>query len=363
MTGGMLREVRLSQTWLRVGVGFAVFLAIGLIGLAGLAGLDMEGALDSFALVMVVAIPAGVVAYAAVEYVQTRRLDSISRQFDTRTLVLMPVAMAINIVLGTAVASALKIPIYLDSIGTVLIAALAGPLAGAATGFLSNVIWTYLAPPPFESAFAAPFAVVAVVVGLLAGTFARWGWLRPRRGTSGRRLVVGAGIAIGLLVIITLVALRAWDVTVDAGAVAPQADDTAFVILGWVAMLLVVGTAVGLLLLLIRRRDLAVAYILTAGVITGVVAAFIATPIAAGIFGGVTGSGADFVIAAFRQAGADVEQAVLGQSLISDPVDKVTTFFVVYLILGAMATRTKARFPQGQYLLPLTDEDGAGPRG
>jgi hypothetical protein len=48
---------------------------------------------------------------------------------------------------------------------------------------------------------------------------------------------------------------------------------------------------------------------------------------------------------------------VLGQSLISDPVDKVITYFVVYLILGAMATRTKARFPQGQYLLPLTDED------
>ena len=51
-------------------------------------------------------------------------------------------------------------------------------------------------------------------------------------------------------------------------------------------------------------------------------------PSPAGLFGGVTGSGADFVIAAFRQAGADLEQAVLGQSLISDPVDKVITYFV-----------------------------------
>jgi energy-coupling factor transport system substrate-specific component len=89
------------------------------------------------------------------------------------------------------------------------------------------------------------------------------------------------------------------------------------------------------------------------------VAAFIASPIAAGLFGGVTGSGADFVIAAFRQAGADLQQAVLGQALISDPIDKVITYFVVYLILGAMATRTIARFPQGQYLLPLADaKDG-----
>ena len=94
-----------------------------------------------------------------------------------------------------------------------------------------------------------------------------------------------------------------------------------------------------------------------AGVITGIVAAFIAAPIAASLFGGVTGSGADFVIAAFRQAGADLQQAVLGQSLVSDPIDKVVTYFVVYVILGTLAGRTKARFPQGEYLhRPRTDE-------
>jgi hypothetical protein len=356
----MTQEVHMSQAWLRVGGGLAVFALIAIAGMGALSGLDFDAALDRFTLVMVVAIPAGVAAYALVEYLQTRRLDSITRQFDTRTLVLMPVAMAFNIVLGTAVASALKIPIYLDSIGTILVAALAGPLAGAATGFLSNVIWTYLAPPPFQSPFAVPFAVVAVVVGLLAGTFARWGWLRPRRGASGRKLALGAAASITLLAVLAVLALRAWDVAAQGRELAPGGSETAFVILGWVAMLLVVGTAIGLIVLLVRQRDLAVAYILSAGVITGVVAAFIAAPIAAGIFGGVTGSGADFVIAAFRQAGADLEQAVLGQSLISDPIDKVITFFVVYLILGAMATRTKARFPQGEYLLASPEGEEAG---
>ena len=138
----MGREVQVSRTWLRVAGGLVAFALIALVGLAALGGLDFEEALDTFAVVMVAAIPAGVAAYALIEYAQTRRIDSITRQFDTRTLVLMPVAMALNIVLGTAVASALKIPIYLDSIGTILVAALAGPLAGAATGFLSNVIWT-----------------------------------------------------------------------------------------------------------------------------------------------------------------------------------------------------------------------------
>ena len=235
-------------------------------------------------------------------------------------------------------------------------ASLAGPLAGAATGFLSNVVWTYLAPPPFQSAFAAPFAVVAVVVGLLAGTFARWGWMRPRRGTSGRRLAAGAAVSIVLLVLLAVIAIGAWQVSAEVGELAPQNADPALAILGWVAMIMLVGTVIGLLVLLLRWRDLAASYLLAAGVITGLAAAFVAAPIAAGIFGGVTGSGADFVIAAFRQAGADLQQAVLGQSLISDPIDKVVSYFVVYLILGAMATRLVARFPQGDYLLPLPDE-------
>jgi energy-coupling factor transport system substrate-specific component len=80
-------------------------------------------------------------------------------------------------------------------------------------------------------------------------------------------------------------------------------------------------------------------------------AAVVAAPIAASLFGGVTGSGADFLIAALRQAGASLQQAVLTQSLVSDPIDKVVTYFVVYVILGALAVRTVVRFPQGRYLV------------
>ena len=68
----------------------------------------------------------------AIEYAQTGRLDSIASQFDTRTIVLIPIAIAINIILGQTVAAALKVPIYLDSIGTILVGVLAGPIAGRA---------------------------------------------------------------------------------------------------------------------------------------------------------------------------------------------------------------------------------------
>ena len=39
---------------------------------------------------------------------------------------LIPIAIAINIILGQTVAAALKVPIYLDSIGTILVGVLAG---------------------------------------------------------------------------------------------------------------------------------------------------------------------------------------------------------------------------------------------
>jgi energy-coupling factor transport system substrate-specific component len=137
----------------------------------------------------------------------------------------------------------------------------------------------------------------------------------------------------------------------------PGSDNTLFLILGWLALVMVVGTAIGLLVLLFVRRDLTAAYVVVAGVITGIVAATISAPISANVFGGVTGAGTDFLVAAFRQAGADISAATLGQGLISDPIDKVTTFFVVYLILSAMALRTKARFPQGERLVSTSSAE------
>jgi len=54
-----------------------------------------------------------------------------------RVIVLMPVAIAINIVLGYTVQSGLRLPLYLDSIGTILVGVLGGPLPGLCTGALS----------------------------------------------------------------------------------------------------------------------------------------------------------------------------------------------------------------------------------
>ena len=279
----------------------------------------------------------------------------ITRQFDTRTIVLIPIAIAINIVLGQTVSAALKIPIYLDSIGTILVGVLAGPIPGLVTGLLANLIWTYVLPVPLQSPYAAPFAVVAAEIGFLAGIFGQLGWFRSRANASGQQLITAAVIAsviVGGLAIYTISrfytgALTFFSPTGDQGIL--------FQIVGWVILVLIVAVILGFLALLFLRRDAGVAYVVIAGVIMGVISALISAPISAIVFGGVTGSGTDLLVAAFQQGGSDLQTAVLQQGLLSDPIDKVITSFVVFLILRSLSRRFIARFPQGEKAIGLEE--------
>ncbi len=350
--------------WARVIAALVAFVLATAIGIALFGRFDQapnaetfinQVTADSWALILTLAMVVAALVYFGLEYAQTGRLDSMAGQFTTRTFALMPIGIALNIVLGGAVANALKIPIYLDSIGTILVGVLCGPIAGAATGALTNLLWSYVIPPPFQSGPAAAFAITAVVIGVIAGLAGRAGLLRPRPNRPPRELAVGGAVTIGLVVMMTWLAWLGYTNIMGETALAPQSDNPTLVILGWIAIGLVLGTVVGLLALLVLRRDLTAAYVVVLGVATGIVAAVISAPIAAGVYSGVTGAGTDFLVAAFRQAGADVAAATLGQGLISDPIDKVTTFFVVYLILNAMARRTRARFPQGERLLESGD--------
>jgi hypothetical protein len=343
--------------WLRYAAAAAVFAIVAYVGIAFVWQFSAEEATRSWAILTAIAMLLAFVAYAAVEYWQTGALASISRQFDTRTVVLIPVAIALNIVLGQAVAAALKIPIYLDSIGTILVGALAGPIPGALTGIAANLIWTYVLPPPFHSDIAAAFAIVAGVIGLMAGVFARFGWMRPRPNSSGSTLVVGGIVALGLVLVMAWYAYDRFYGSQGFDVFAPT-DDVLFQILAVVIAALAIAAVVGFVVLLFVRRDVTVAYVVVAGVATGIVSALISAPIAANLFSGVTGAGTDFLVAVFRQGGSDISTATFQQGLLSDPVDKLVTFMIVYLILTAMARRTKARFPQGEYLVERAPDGG-----
>src|SRR5690349_9973399 len=200
----------MASSWTRALVGIVAFFVVLVIGINVTGTLDatadpntgLIAAQNTIIAILVVALLVGFIAYAVTEYAQTSRLESVTSQFDTRTIVLIPIAIAINIILGQTVATALKLPVYLDSIGTILVGVLAGPIAGALTGGLANLIWTYVLPAPFHSDYAAPFFIVAVEIGLLAGVFGRFGFFRSRPNTPPGKLAVGAAVVAVIVAVI-----------------------------------------------------------------------------------------------------------------------------------------------------------------
>ena len=96
----------------------------------------------------------------------------MQKDFSTMTWVLIPVAIAINLTIGQIVL-VLKLPVYLDSIGTVLVGVICGPWAGALTGALSNIIAGMILTADWF-----PWFPVAAAIGATAGVMANIGYFK-----------------------------------------------------------------------------------------------------------------------------------------------------------------------------------------
>jgi len=112
-----------------------------------------------------------------------------SLKLNTATLVLIPVAIGINYV-GKAIATALNLPLWLDSIGTILSAFIGGPIVGAISGGLNNIIFGLSGGPT-----SLVYALTSITIGIMAGVFAT---------KSTKKTVIWATI-IGLLIAIVAV--------------------------------------------------------------------------------------------------------------------------------------------------------------
>jgi energy-coupling factor transport system substrate-specific component len=185
--------------------------------------------------------------------------EKFSKTFSTVTMALIAFAIVLNMAIGQLV-SLLKLPIFLDSIGTILVGILAGPLAGGLTGLLTNLIWGLISSP-----VAAAFAPVAMVIGIVAGLCAKYGLFRT------------------------------W----------------------WQAII--------------------------AGVIITIFNAIAAVPIRLYMFGGITGSGADFMTAYMLALGKDLFGSVVVTVFTSNLLDKVVTALLAWTIVKALPERTVSR--------------------
>jgi hypothetical protein len=255
---------------------------------------------------------------------------------NSTALALIPLAIAINIAVGQIVQT-LKLPLYLDSIGTVLVGALLGPWIGLLTGALSNVIWTFTGLP--NSGPAINFAYVAAVIGLIAGFAGRAG-LFQRQSPRWLSALVGGIFMFALTLFVLMFANR--DPNPDAFPPFPSAGQLIRQYLIVFIITTIIGLAAGYFIL--QRAG----YAGIVGLFTGIVAAVLSAPMAAVVFGGVTGAGTDLLVAAFRASGAGILESTFAQGVVSDPFDKMTSFLLVWLIVQSLPRRLLARFPNTQ---------------
>jgi energy-coupling factor transport system substrate-specific component len=103
-------------------------------------------------------------------------LNAFKFRLNTLGIVLIPVCIAINFV-GHAIATTLKLPLFLDSIGTILGGILAGPWVGGLAGFITNLISSGTIDP-----IAAPYSVISLALGFAAGIAGYLGWQKRRPG-------------------------------------------------------------------------------------------------------------------------------------------------------------------------------------
>ena len=159
----------------------AVYLA-AFIGLGAAFGRPILGLIheaEHQVLIAVAVLAVVVVLVLALRVVLRRTLVSLEQggwtgalrlQLESAGIVLIPACIGLNFA-GRSVAVALKLPLFLDSTGTILCGVLAGPWIGGSVGFISNLVSSNTIDP-----IAAPYAVVSFAVGFTAGLSRYLNW-------------------------------------------------------------------------------------------------------------------------------------------------------------------------------------------
>lgn len=120
------------------------------------------------------------------------------KKLDKLTIFLIPIGIAVNFV-GGQLAVLLKLPLFLDAIGTIIVGALCGGLPGAIVGLGSNLINAISLPT------LLPYAIINITFGILAGYLSKKGMFKtlPKALLSGVIYgVIGCSMAVPITVML-----------------------------------------------------------------------------------------------------------------------------------------------------------------
>ena len=128
-------------------------------------------------------------------------LNVFKTKLSAATIVLIPACIGINY-LGKLIASVLKLPLWLDSIGTCIGGCLGGPIIGAICGALNNLIYGLTT----GDNITLIYALTSLGIGLVVGILARLGFME----TFPKSLVCAVGGGLAAVVISTPLNILFW---------------------------------------------------------------------------------------------------------------------------------------------------------
>lgn len=112
-------------------------------------------------------------------------------KLTTACIVLIPACIGINY-LGKLFASLLKLPLWLDSIGTCIGGVLGGPIIGAICGAANNLIYGFTT----GDSITLVYAITSLGIGMAAGIMARLGKMEKLSGALLTSIVAGAAAVV-----------------------------------------------------------------------------------------------------------------------------------------------------------------------
>jgi len=116
---------------------------------------------------------------------KTLSWTEFKREFKRMSFLLLILGFLINTACW-ALTSMLDLPIWLDTLGTMIASFVGGPLVGAITGLVTSIVWTL-----FEAS-SIHFWLVHAIIGFIPGYAVMWYWIRnkPRLDFLGLALLI-----------------------------------------------------------------------------------------------------------------------------------------------------------------------------
>ena len=90
---------------------------------------------------------------------------------DYQIVLLALVSILLNFT-GKILAEKFRLPMWLDSFGTFLMAYVVGPFCGAIVGAAGNILYGFLDPVSFA------YSITSISIALLVGYLAKYGWMK-----------------------------------------------------------------------------------------------------------------------------------------------------------------------------------------